>query len=100
MSVARALAIVATVLGLHLLALNVLYPKLIGKRPDLNPVTVTIALLVWGGLWGVMGLIVAIPIVGVKVVCDHVEAGSPGAGCGASSAPEPRPWNVTSTSLV
>lgn len=78
MSVARALAIVTTVLGLHLLALNVLYPKLIGKRLDLNPVSVTVALLVWGWLWGAMGLVVAVPLVGaLKIVCDHVEGAKP-----------------------
>jgi predicted PurR-regulated permease PerM len=67
--------IVVTVLGLHLFAMNVLYPKVIGKRLQLNPLLVTISLLLWGWLWGAMGLILAVPIMGVfKIVCDHVTA--------------------------
>jgi predicted PurR-regulated permease PerM len=67
--------IVVTVLGLHLFAMNVLYPKIIGKRLQLNPLLVTISLLLWGWLWGAMGLLLAVPIMGVfKIVCDHVGA--------------------------
>jgi predicted PurR-regulated permease PerM len=65
--------IVVTVLGLHLFSMNVLYPKVIGKRLQLNPLLVTISLLLWGWIWGAMGLILAVPIMGVvKIVCDHV----------------------------
>jgi len=66
--------IVVTVLGLHLFALNVLYPKIIGKRLQLNPLAVTIALLFWGWLWGASGLILAVPITAaMKIIFDHVE---------------------------
>ncbi len=66
--------IVVSVLGLHLFALNVLYPKIIGKKMQLNPLAVTIALLFWGWLWGAMGLILAIPMTAaIKIVLDHVE---------------------------
>jgi predicted PurR-regulated permease PerM len=74
-------AVVATVLVLHLLAWNVLYPKVIGRRVQLNPLAVTIALLLWGWIWGGMGLILAIPLTAaVKIVCDHVSALHPYAG--------------------
>lgn len=70
----QVLVIVATVLGLHLFALNVLYPKIIGKRLQLNPLAVTVALLFWGWLWGAMGLILAVPITAaLKIIFDHVE---------------------------
>jgi predicted PurR-regulated permease PerM len=42
------LAIVFVVIMLHLFALNVLYPKMLGSRLKLNPLAVTIALLFWG----------------------------------------------------
>jgi predicted PurR-regulated permease PerM len=68
------LIVVLTVLGLHLFALNVLYPKFLGKRLQLNPLTVTVALLFWGWIWGAMGLILAIPMTAAcKIVCDHIE---------------------------
>lgn len=66
--------ILITVLSLHLFAINVLYPKLIGRRLQLNPLAVTIALLLWGWLWGAMGLILAVPITAaLKIIFDHVE---------------------------
>jgi predicted PurR-regulated permease PerM len=66
--------IIVTVLGLHLFALNVLYPKFLGNRVQLNPLAVTLALLFWGWPWGAMGLILAIPITAaIKIVLDHVE---------------------------
>ena len=67
-----------TVLGLHLIALNVLYPKFLCNRLQLNPLTVTIALLVWGWLWGAIGLVLAIPITAaIKIVFDHVQSLKP-----------------------
>ena len=58
---------------LHLIALNLLYPKLVGSRVHLNPLVVTIALMLWGTLWGGIGLLLAIPITaGIKAVFDNV----------------------------
>jgi predicted PurR-regulated permease PerM len=68
------IVIVVTVFGMHLFALNVLYPKLLGSRVQLNPLAVMLTLLFWGWLWGTMGLVLAIPIMAaVKIVCDHIE---------------------------
>ena len=65
--------IVAVVGLLHLLALNLLYPKMVGGRVHLNPLVVTLALMFWGTLWGAIGLVLAIPLTaGVKAVCDNV----------------------------
>ncbi len=67
--------IAISVFGLHVFALNVLYPKLLGNRLQLNPLAVTLALLFWGWMWGGMGLILAIPVTGaMKVVFDHVDS--------------------------
>jgi predicted PurR-regulated permease PerM len=68
--------IIAAVLAfLHLLAMNLLYPKVVGARVHLNPLVVTIALMFWGTLWGAIGLLLAIPITAsVKAVCDNVSS--------------------------
>jgi len=67
------LIVAGTVLGLHVFSMNVLYPKVLGKRLQLNPLVVTISLLLWGFIWGAMGLILAVPIMAaIKIVCDHV----------------------------
>lgn len=70
--------IVAAVLALHLVALNLLYPRILGKRLQLNPLAVTMALLGWGALWGAMGLLLAIPITAaVRIIFAHVESLKP-----------------------
>jgi predicted PurR-regulated permease PerM len=72
------LVVVVCVIGMHLLALNVLYPKLLGSRLKINPLAVTIALLFWGAVWGAIGLVLAIPITGaIKIVFDHVDSMKP-----------------------
>jgi predicted PurR-regulated permease PerM len=59
---------------LHLIALNVLYPKIVGSRVHLNPLVVTFSLMIWGFLWDAPGLVLAIPLTaGIKAVCDNVK---------------------------
>jgi len=59
---------------LHLLALNLLYPKVVGSRVHLNPLVVTFSLMLWGFLWDAPGLILAIPMTAaLKAVCDNVK---------------------------
>ena len=65
--------VVVTVAMLHLVALNVLYPKIVGSRVHLNPLVVTFSLMIWGFLWDAPGLLLAIPLTaGIKAVCDNV----------------------------
>lgn len=72
-SLTEYLVIAMAVSFLHLLALNLLYPKLVGARVHLNPLVVTVALMFWATLWGGIGLILAIPITaGVKAVLDNI----------------------------
>jgi predicted PurR-regulated permease PerM len=59
---------------MHLIALNVLYPKIVGSRVHLNPLVVTLSLMIWGFLWDAPGLVLAIPLTaGIKAVCDNVK---------------------------
>jgi predicted PurR-regulated permease PerM len=68
------LIMLSTIAVLHLLAMNLLYPKIVGPRVHLNPLVVTIALMFWSVLWGAAGLVLAIPLTaGIKAVCDNVE---------------------------
>jgi predicted PurR-regulated permease PerM len=62
-------------IALHLVAMNILYPTLVGARVHLNPLIVTFSLMFWVFLWDAPGLILAIPITaGLKAVCDNVPA--------------------------
>jgi predicted PurR-regulated permease PerM len=66
--------VVVTVIAFHVISMNVLYPKLIGRRMRLNPLAVALALLFWAWIWGALGLILAVPLVAAtKIICDYVE---------------------------
>lgn len=72
-SLSSYLMIVVIVAALHLIALNVLYPKLVGSRVHLNPLAVTLSILVWTWMWGGLGLVLAIPMASsLKAVFDNV----------------------------
>src|SRR5262249_1158497 len=67
------LAAILVVLILHLAAMNVLYPKIVGARVHLNPLVVTFSLMFCGFLWSGARLVFAIPTTaGIKAICDNV----------------------------
>jgi predicted PurR-regulated permease PerM len=72
------LTIVVVTAAFHIIAMNFLYPKIIGRRVRLNPLIVTVALMFWGVVWGGVGLLLAVPITAaIKAICDNVEALEP-----------------------
>jgi predicted PurR-regulated permease PerM len=66
--------VVVTVVAIHALTMNWIYPRVIGSRLQLNALAVSLSLLFWAWIWGAPGLILAIPILGaLKIICDHVD---------------------------
>lgn len=59
---------------IHTIVGNIVTPWLTSRASRLSPVAVFVALLAWGWLWGVWGLLLGIPIMMmVKSVCDRVD---------------------------
>ena len=59
---------VQTILG------NIVEPRSMGKSLDLHPVSVLLSLMLWGALWGVPGMFLAVPITSVmKIVFERIE---------------------------
>lgn len=53
---------------------NLIEPRLLGHSLDLNPVAILLNLIVWGMLWGVVGMLLATPIlVVIKILCGKIE---------------------------
>ncbi len=72
-SLQTVLLLVAVVLALVSIVGMLIVPWLTQRLGHLNTVTVFIALLFWGWLWGVWGLLLGVPIVmAVNAVCERV----------------------------
>ncbi|HEY1383507.1 MAG TPA: AI-2E family transporter [Dongiaceae bacterium] len=57
---------------------NVFTPMILARRLTLNPVAVVSALLIWGWMWGIVGLLLAVPLLVVaKIACDKIEPLNP-----------------------
>ncbi|HVT27045.1 MAG TPA: AI-2E family transporter [Lacipirellulaceae bacterium] len=57
------LATVAIPGAIHMTIGNFVAPKMMGRGMELHPVTVLLALAFWGLLWGIVGMVLAMPIV-------------------------------------
>lgn len=65
-------------LVIEILEGQILTPILTGRSLTLNPVMIFIAMLLWTWLWGVVGALIAVPLLMTfKIVCDHVESLQP-----------------------
>ena len=68
-----ALIVVAIYVGLLGIEGYIVTPYVLGRSLDLNGTTVLIACLFWGFLWGLVGLVLAMPLaVCMKLVFQHV----------------------------
>jgi predicted PurR-regulated permease PerM len=53
---------------------SVVTPLTLGRRLELNPVAILVALAFGGWMWGVVGALIGVPLlVVIKVFCDHFE---------------------------
>jgi predicted PurR-regulated permease PerM len=51
----------------------VVEPKVMGDRLGLSPLVIIVSLLIWGWLWGFIGLIIAVPMTAIiKIVCENI----------------------------
>ena len=75
---ARALAVPAVFLTLATIEGQFVTPIIVGKRMALSPLIIVVALLVGGWIWGVVGLLITVPVLAmVRIYCAHDEALSP-----------------------
>lgn len=62
----------------HFVIGNFLDPKLMGDSLDLHPVTVLLSLMIWGTIWGVVGMLLAVPLTAsLKMLLQRAELTAP-----------------------
>ena len=57
---------------------NVIEPKVMGEALDLHPIVILMALIVWGMLWGIVGMLLATPMTAIlKILFERLEPMAP-----------------------
>ena len=66
------LSLAAICIFIHFAIANFVTPKVLGSKLELNATSSTIALIVWGEMWGGLGLLLAIPITAIiKILLEE-----------------------------
>src|SRR5262249_4973695 len=74
----RGVAVLVLLVLVQVVTGALLEPKLTGRRLDLSPLGVVVALSFWGSLWGVVGMILAVPLtVIIKIILDPIDEAKP-----------------------
>jgi len=74
-SIGYALLIAAVIAGLQTAFFNLLEPMIIGKRLNLNPVVILFSVLIWGYIWGIVGMLLSVPLTAIiKIVISNSES--------------------------
>jgi predicted PurR-regulated permease PerM len=59
---------------LDLLKGHFVCPLVLGRRLPLNTVAILLSLLFWGWVWGIIGVVIAVPLtVMLQIICSHSE---------------------------
>jgi predicted PurR-regulated permease PerM len=74
----RALMVPAAFLVINVLESNVLYTLIVGRRVALNPVVVFAGVTFWLWAWGIVGALLAVPMLAaLKIFAEHIEGLKP-----------------------
>lgn len=65
---AVAIKVLAAVGSIQMLVGNFLDPRLMGDRLNISPLVVLLGLTLWGYLWGVVGMILSVPITATMII--------------------------------
>jgi len=73
-----AMAFPAVYLSIATIEGNFITPYVMGRSLTLNPVIILLSLTFWGWMWGIAGIILAVPILAAfKIFCAHIEEMEP-----------------------
>jgi predicted PurR-regulated permease PerM len=74
----RIISVPAACLIIDVVEAYIATPLVVGKRLTINPVVLLVWLVFWGWLWGVVGALIAVPLLAsFKIICDHLDGFQP-----------------------
>jgi len=60
-----ALLIAVILSGVQTLFFNVIEPNVLGKKLNLNPLVILLSVLAWGYVWGIVGMLLSVPLTAI-----------------------------------
>lgn len=77
-SLTMPIIIVAVLIVVQNLKGNILEPRIFGQRLDLSPLLLFFSLIFWGYIWGIVGMILSVPIMSIiKIIFMNIPATKP-----------------------
>ena len=74
-SLSYALIICGVIAAIQTVFFNILEPMIIGKRLNLNPLIILLAVLLWGYIWGIAGMLFSVPLTAIiKIIISNSES--------------------------
>ena len=74
-SIGYAILVGLIIIGIQTLIFNFLEPAIVGKSLNLNPLLILLAVLVWGYIWGIIGMLLAVPVTAIiKIIISNSES--------------------------
>jgi len=72
------IGVIATYLFVQFIQTYILEPLVVGSEVNLNPLFTILVIVLMEIIWGIPGMILAIPMLGIiKIICDHVKSLNP-----------------------
>lgn len=69
----RLVLVTASLMVMQFVMGNVVEPQIAGHGLDLSPLVILLSLIFWGGLWGVAGMFLAVPLTSaLKIVLEQI----------------------------
>jgi AI-2 transport protein TqsA len=69
----RVLLVTLTLMAMQFIMGNVVEPQIAGRGLNLSPLVILLSLIFWGGLWGVVGMFLAVPLTSaLKIIMEQV----------------------------
>jgi len=65
----KALIVMVTYLSVNLTLGSFIEPRILGRELNLSPLVVVVSVVVWAGLWGVVGGFLAVPLTAAMQIC-------------------------------
>ena len=73
-TIIMAIAAPGIMMTLSVVSSTVITPLVLGRRLRLNPVAIFLAIMLWGWMWGPVGVLLAVPLLAsFKIICERIE---------------------------